>query len=382
MAIYLDCAATTPVDPRVARLVGHFLNIDYGNAGSRTHEFGLTARRAVERARDQVARAVGCGRGEVLFTSGATESNNLAILGLAEHGRASGKLHLVSSRIEHPSVLEPLLELSRRGFDLTLVPPTPGGWVDADEFARALRPDTLLASIMQVNNETGIAQPVSEIAAAMAHHSAFLHVDAAQGFGKGAGSVDHPRIDLISLSGHKINGPKGIGALVARRRDKVHLPLTPLLFGGGQERGLRSGTLPVHLAAGLGLAIELSVLEQDSRLRAAASFRQRAIAALERLNPTWTGDLTRSVPHILSFSLPGVEAEQAIEALNGIIAVSDGSACSSGQQACSHVLSAMGVDPGRTGGALRFSWCHLTPDPDWDRVIAALSALRAPASGC
>src|SRR5262245_30010289 len=222
--VYLDCAATTPVDPRVREEVLRYLDEEYGNAGSRTHDHGARARSAVERARVQVASVVGASRSEVIFTSGATESNNLAILGLASHGIATGVRHIVSTAIEHHAVLAPLGELERRGFQVEYIPPDANGIVDSRAVLDAVRPDTLVVSVMHVNNETGAIQPIEEIAAGLRDSSAFLHVDAAQSYGKEIPSLRNPRIDFISVSGHKIHGPKGIGALVARRRNRERPP--------------------------------------------------------------------------------------------------------------------------------------------------------------
>jgi cysteine desulfurase len=374
--VYLDCAATTPVDPRVTAAVVRFLADEYGNAGSRTHDFGGRARRAVERARDQVAAVARCTRGEVVFTGGATESNNLAILGLIEHGRRTGRRHLVSTAIEHAAVLEPLRHLAGHGFEVTLVPPTPGGWVDPDAVRTAVRADTLLVSVMHVNNETGVIQPIEAIARGLEGHAAWFHVDAAQSFGKIIEPLRHPRVDLISVSGHKLHAPKGVGALITRRRGDERPPLTPLTFGGGQERGLRPGTLPVHQIVGLGLAAELALAEVDERAAANREFRARALAALLPLDPVLTVDPDRAVPHILNLSFPGVDADEAMEALADWIAISNGSACTSHSQTCSHVLGAMGLAGPRADGALRLSWCHLTPDPDWPRVVEILRSLR------
>lgn len=376
MTTYLDCAATTPLHPAVREVVLQFMDEDFGNAGSRSHLYGARARKAVEHARDQVAALAGCTRGEVLFTSGATESNNLAIVGLAEHGRSTGRMHLVSTQIEHSAVLEPLQELERRGFQLTLVPPNQGGWVEPQTVQAALRPDTLLVSVMHVNNETGVVQPIEQIAQWLVDHPAWFHVDAAQGFGKEIFAPRSPRIDLLSISGHKMHAPKGVGALVARRRNGERPPLTPLLFGGGQERGLRPGTLPVHLIAGLGLAAELASTEATVRRQANIAFRNRALAALAPLNPVPTGDQDRVVPHILNAWFPGIDAEQGMEALQDVVAISNGSACTSQSLVCSHVLGAMGIGGQRAQGCLRWSWCHMTPEPDWERVVGILKRLK------
>jgi cysteine desulfurase len=372
MCVYLDCAATTPIAPEVEEVVLRYLREEFGNAGSRTHQRGLRARRAVERARDQVAAVVSATRGEVVFTSGATEGNNLAILGLAEHGARTGRRHVVGTQIEHHAVLEPLEALKHRGFDITLVPPTRGGWVDPDSVRRAVRPDTLLVTVMHVNNETGVIQPVDTLADLLADHEAYFHVDAAQSFGKVIEPLRKPRIDLISVSAHKIHGPKGIGALVTRKRNGDRPPLTPLMYGGGQEMGLRPGTLPVHLIAGLGTAAELAMSQSAARTEANASFRRELLEGLAPLRPVLAGDQDRVVPHIVNLSFPGLDSEQVIEALAGMVEVSSGAACTSQSYTCSHVMGAMGVDAKQAEGAIRFSWSHMTERVDWGRVVEAL----------
>lgn len=377
MAAYLDCAATTSVDRRVAECVTRFLVHEFGNAGSRTHSLGRAARRAVEQARDQVAAVAGAGRGEIVFTSGATESNNLAILGLADYGRQVGRTHLVSTRIEHHSVLEPLQELERRGFGLTLVAPDRRGWVDPQAVRAAVRDDTLLVSVMHVNNETGVIQPVETIASVLSGHPAYFHVDAAQSFGRLIESLRHTRIDLISVSGHKLHAPKGVGALIARRRAGARPPLQPLMYGGGQELGLRPGTLPVHLVAALGLAAELAAAESEQRADACRRFRGRLLSALAPLGPVLAGDPERVVPHIVNLSFPGLDSDEVIEAVADHVAISNGAACTSQSYTCSHVLGAMGLDEAQLTGAVRFSWCHLTEDPDWGAVVSALRGRRA-----
>jgi cysteine desulfurase len=374
MAIYLDCAATTPLDCRVRAEMLRYLDEDFGNAGSRTHAWGLRARAALERARDQVADVAGVRRGDVIFTSGATESNNLAILGLA--GAAPGRKHVVSTAIEHHAVLEPLAELGRRGFEITLVSPDSRGIVDPDAVAAAVRRDTLLVSIMHVNNETGVRQPVVEIADRLAKCDAYLHVDAAQSFARDVDALRHPRIDLISASAHKINGPKGVGALITRRRGQERPPLQPLMFGGGQERGLRPGTMPVALAAGFGSAAELAVAERDLRWERCATFREALLSGLAPLGGTVNGDLSESVPYIVNLSFPGLEAEVVIDAWKDLVAVSNGAACTTQSYTCSHVLSAMHLPAWRMEGAVRLSWCAETPEPVWSALVAALQPFR------
>jgi cysteine desulfurase len=374
MVVYLDCAATTPLDPRVRVEMLQYLDEDFGNAGSRTHELGRRARTAVEHARDRVAAVVGSARGDVIFTSGATESNNLAILGLA--AAAGDRRHIVSTAIEHHAVLEPLAELGRRGFDVTLIPPGQGGAVDPAAILAALRPDTLLLSMMHVNNETGVIQPVTEVADRLHGTDTYLHVDAAQGFAREIHALRHSRVDLISVSGHKINGPKGIGALVTRRRDGRRPPLQPLMFGGGQERQLRPGTMPVPLAVGLGLAAELAVAEAEARDARCRAFRQALLAGLAPLEPVINGDPSRSVPYILNLSFPGLDAETAIDAWSHLVAISNGAACTSQSYTCSHVLSGMELPEWRKDGALRFSWCAASPEPDWSALVAAVEPYR------
>ena len=354
--VYLDFNATAPIDPRVADEVLTFMSHEFGNAGSRTHNYGQIAKERVNRAREEVASVVAAKPDEIIFTSGATESNNLALLGLAAHGEATGKRHIISTQIEHKAVLEPLEVLQHQGFDVELLAPNEGGWVSSGAVAAALRPDTLLVSVMAVNNETGVIQPIEEIAAALAGHEALFHVDAAQAYGKLLAPLQQQRIDLLSLSGHKIGGPKGVGALVTRRRRYKRAPLAPLMFGGGQERGLRPGTLPVALIAGLGTASALAVKEAAVRTAAAQAVKEELLAALAPLEPELNGDSERTVATTLNLSIPGVDSEAAIVALKDIVALSNGSACTSQKYEASHVLTAAGLPKERIAGALRMSW--------------------------
>jgi cysteine desulfurase len=374
--VYLDCNATTPLDPEVREILWKYLTEEYGNEGSRTHEFGGRAKQAVQKARDQVASVVGAKREEVIFTSGATESNNLAILGLREAAKDAGRCHVITTAIEHKSVLEPCDALEREGFDITRLPVGQGGFVEPAVVQAALRPETFLVSVMHVNNETGVCQPLTEIAELLKGHSAYFHTDAAQGFGKELGSLRNQRIDLISISGHKIYAPKGIGALVMRRRGYERPPLRPLIFGGGQERGLRPGTLPVALIAALGKAAEISVRDNGKRLATCQVSREKALTALSKLNPQLSGDSSRTISHVLNISFPGLDSEALIVALKDLVAISNGSACNSNSYTPSHVLKAMGMNDDESNAFIRISWSHLTSEVDWEAVVERIRSMR------
>ncbi len=375
MPIYLDCNATTPIDPEVEKEFLRFVREEFGNAGSRTHEFGARAKQAVQKARDQIAAVIKCQREEVVFTSGATESNNLAIIGLREYAEKSGRKHILSTAIEHKAVLEPIEHLKARGFEVTLVKPTADGVVKAGAIAEAIRPDTLLVSVMHVNNETGVIQPIAEIAHLLSGHEAFFHVDAAQGFGKCVPDLQNPRINLISISGHKIYAPKGIGALITRRRGYERIPLVPLLYGGGQERGLRPGTLPVPLIVALGKASELANRDHKKRAAYCAAIKSEALAVFLKAGAVPTGELAKCLPSTLNIAFPGLDSEAVMLALKDQVAISNGSACTSHNYTTSHVLAAMGLGDDQIKGALRFSWCHLTPKVDWEAVASAIKVM-------
>lgn len=375
LPVYLDCNATTPLEEKVRETLIHFLTEDYGNEGSRTHEYGSRAKQAVQKARDQVAAVVDAKRDEVLFTSGATESNNLALIGLAETGRKLKKQHIVSTRIEHKAVLEPLEWLERGGFELTWVEVDASGQVKPEAIAEALRDDTLLVSVMHANNETGVIQPIAEICKLLKEHEAYFHCDAAQSFGKLLEPLKNPRIDLISVSAHKIYGPKGIGALIARRRGFRKCPLTPLQVGGGQERGLRPGTLPVPLIAALGVAAEQSVKDNEKRFKRCLELRSAALEALVPLDIQLSGDPEQTLPHVLNFSVGQIDSEALIVSLKDLIAISNGSACTSASYTPSHVLKAMGMNDDQANACVRISWCHLTPDVDWSAVVERIQKM-------
>jgi cysteine desulfurase len=373
-AVYLDCNATTPVDPEVLEVMTHYFCVEFGNAGSRTHRYGAAAAQAVRRARDQVAQVVDASWENVLFTSGATESNNLAIFGLAAQAQKLGKNHIISTEIEHKSVLEALEQLASRGFDVTLLAPSRGGYVDAEQIRAVLRPTTCLVSVMQANNETGVIQPLADIAEVLGAHDAVFHTDAAQGFGKELAGLRVPRLDLISVSAHKIFGPKGVGALIARQSERT-ARLGPISFGGGQERGLRPGTVAVPLVAGLGLAAELALREHSSRRAKCLAFRHALLAAFAPLEPILIGDADRVLPHVVNLRFGNIDSDAIMIALRDEIAISNGSACTSSSYQPSHVLKAMGITDSDAQAATRWSWCHRTAAPNWPVVSEVIKAL-------
>ncbi|MCW2480583.1 cysteine desulfurase DndA [Candidatus Symbiopectobacterium sp. NZEC135] len=373
MTVYLDYSATTPVLPEVADLVYKMMVEEYGNAGSRTHEYGVDAKRAVELARHQVAAVVKADKTEVIFTSGATESNNIAILGLREFAKNAGKMHIITSKIEHKAVLEPISHLEAQGFEVTYLDVTSDGQIDTAQLKRSLREDTVLVSIMHINNETGVIQPIDEVCQLLSEHDAYLHVDAAQSFGKYPFNLENTRIDFISVSGHKLYAPKGIGALIMRRRGYLKSPLRPLYYGGGQEKGLRPGTLATPLIAGLGLASELSTKNADKWIKHVSVLKNDFIATVTKLGAVINGINTS--PYVLNFSIPGINSEAAMVQLKEIIAVSNGSACTSSSYSPSHVLVAMGLDVERLNGAIRVSFGADTQQIPYNDIKKQLGAL-------
>lgn len=372
---YLDCNATAPLEPAVKDTLIRYFADEVGNSGSRTHEYGVRANRAVEEARERVASVVKVKPDEVVFTSGATESDNIALLGIADFGIKTGRNHIVSTAIEHKAVLEPLEILERQGFEITLVKPNRGGRIEVEAIEAEVRTDTLLVSVMHVNNETGVLQPINDIAEMLENYDTYFHTDAAQGFGKSISELCNDRIDLISVSSHKIYGPVGVGALVTRKRGFKRPPVNPLVFGGGQERGLRPGTIPVALVAGFGLAAEIANNTWHERRNKCREIRDCALGALGELGIRLHGDQNHVLPHVMNFSIPNIDSEAVMLALKGIAAVSNGSACTSQSYTPSHVLKAMELLDEEVNGAVRLSWCHLTEDIDWPRIASQVSSL-------
>jgi cysteine desulfurase len=373
--IYLDYNATTPLDPRVFEVMKEWYLGPPANSGSRTHVYGQRAKDAVEYARARVAEAVAAKPEEIIFTSGATESNNLAILGLASHGEATGKKHIVSTAIEHKAVLEPLQFLAKKGFEIELAPVCKGGYVDPEEVIRRVRDDTLLVSVMHANNETGIIQPVKEIGEALQDKPTFFHVDAAQTFGK-EDALAGIAYDLISASSHKIYGPQGIGALVIKRRGNVRIPISCLVHGGGQERGLRPGTIPVALAVGFGEAAKLAKLECYSRAAASEIVRSCLFQELRKIEHELNGDPTRCQPHVANIRFPNSDSEAIMMALKNSYAFSNGSACTSETYSPSHVLLAMGLDEDAAHESVRISWGFGTIASRFEDIVRALNFVR------
>lgn len=372
--IYLDCNATTPIEPEVLDILIRYTKDLYGNAGSRTHSYGVEAKKAVDKAREQIASVVDCSDDEVFFTSGATESDNISILGLADYGVSSNKKHIITTNIEHKAVLEPLKYLATKGFNIEYLHANKNGRISPSELKKKLRSDTLLVSIMHVNNETGVIQPLKEVCDILEESEAYLHTDAAQGFCKELNLLRNKRIDFISVSGHKIYAPKGIGALIMRKRSYRRAPITPLFFGGGQERGVRPGTQPVSLIAALGLASELLVKNHKRHNIFNEQEKEKAIERLTSIGGIVIGDQTHCVNTTLSIGFRGIDSEAIILALKGIAAISNGSACTSSSYKPSHVLQGMGLDDELIRGTIRLSWCHLTESLDWDAIKNGINA--------
>jgi cysteine desulfurase len=368
--IYLDYMATTPVDPQVATLMSDYLTMEgvFGNAASQ-HIYGQRARAAVQRAREQVAELVGANAREIIWTSGATEANNLALFGAARFYQRQGK-HIITLATEHKAVLDVMRQLESEGFDVTYLTPSANGILQPDELARHLTPQTILVSIMHVNNEIGVIQDIQAIGELLRERRVLFHVDAAQSLGKTPIDLQRLPVDLMAFSAHKMYGPKGVGALYVRRQPRVRLQ--PLLYGGGQEQGLRSGTLPTHQIVGMGEACRLVKRYGAQEQARIAGLRDRLWQALRaiagvRLN----GDERRRVPHNLNISVAGVEGESLILALRDL-AVSTASACTSASIEPSYVLRAIGVPSELAHSAIRISLGRFTTATDIERTIDIL----------
>ncbi len=366
MPIYLDYSATTPVDPRVAEKMIPWLTEHFGNPASRSHAFGWEAEEAVENARAEVAKLVNCDPKEIVWTSGATESNNLAIKGAAHFYAAKGK-HIVTVKTEHKAVLDTVRELERVGFEATYLDPEPSGLVDPAKFEAALRPDTIVASVMLVNNEIGVIQPVEKLGEICRRKGVIFHVDSAQATGKVPIDLAALKVDLMSFSAHKTYGPKGIGALYVRRKPRVRLEAQ--MHGGGHEKGLHSGTLPTHQIVGMGEAFRLARLEMATEGERIRMLRDRLLAGLKGMEEVYVnGDLDHRVPHNLNVSFNFVEGESLIMGMKEL-AVSSGSACTSASLEPSYVLRALGRNDELAHSSIRFTIGRWTTEADIDFAV-------------
>ncbi|HRP74002.1 MAG TPA: IscS subfamily cysteine desulfurase [Rhodocyclaceae bacterium] len=367
--IYLDYSATTPVDPRVAEKMIPWLTEHFGNPASRSHAYGWEAEKAVEDAREEVASLVGADPKEIIWTSGATESNNLAIKGAAQFYKGKGK-HLITLKTEHKAVLDTVRELERQGFEATYLDVKEDGLIDLEAFKQALRPDTILVSAMLVNNEIGVIQPVAEIGEICRDKGIVFHVDAAQAAGKVPIDMRTLKVDLMSFSAHKAYGPKGIGALYVRRKPRVRLEAQ--MHGGGHERGLRSGTLPTHQIVGMGEAFRIAREEMGAENERIRMLRDKLLNGFKDMEAVYVnGDLDSRVPHNLNISFAYVEGESLIMAIKDV-AVSSGSACTSASLEPSYVLRALGRNDELAHSSIRFTIGRFTTEEEIDYTIDLL----------
>jgi len=366
----MDYAATTPVDPRVADSMIPWLTERFGNPASSSHPYGWDAEEAVDQARRQVASLIGAEPREIVWTSGATEAINLALKGAAQFYQAKGR-HIITVRTEHKAVLDTCLALQDEGFEITFLDVLPNGLIDPQVFAQAIRPDTILASVMLVNNEIGVIQDVQALGAVCREHKVLFHVDAAQATGKVAINVQEWPVDLMSMSAHKTYGPKGIGALYVRRKPAVRLKAQ--IHGGGHERGFRTGTLATHQIVGMGRAFELAAQEMDQDNQRITALRDRLWAGLQSIPDLYlNGSLEQRVPHNLNISVDHIEGEALMMALTEL-AVSSGSACTSASLEPSYVLTALGRSDQLAHSSLRLSLGRFTTEQEVDDTIAAIA---------
>ena len=367
--IYLDYSATTPVDPRVAQKMIPFLTEQFGNAASRSHAFGWEAEKAVEEAREHVAALLNADPKEIIWTSGATEGNNLAIKGAANFYKGKGK-HIVTMKTEHKAVLDTVRELERQGFEATYLDPEQNGLLDLEKFKAALRPDTVLVSVMMVNNEIGVIQPIAEIGEICRTKGIIFHCDAVQAAGKIPIDLQKLKADLLTVTAHKVYGPKGIGALYVRRKPRVRIE--PQIHGGGHERGLRSGTLPTHQIVGMGEAFRIAKLEMAAESERIRGLRDRLLAGFRDMEEVYVnGDIERRIPGNLNVSFNFVEGESLIMGIKDV-AVSSGSACTSASLEPSYVLRALGRSDELAHSSIRFTIGRFTTEEEIDYAVKLL----------
>ncbi|MEN3364777.1 MAG: cysteine desulfurase [Burkholderiales bacterium] len=367
--IYMDYSATTPIDPRVADKMIPYLREQFGNPASRSHMYGWSAEKAVEEARAHVAALVNADPREIVWTSGATEGNNLAIKGAAQFYKTKGK-HIITVKTEHKAVLDTVRELERQGFEATYLQPQDNGLITIEQLQQAIRPDTILVSVMLVNNEIGVIQPIDEIGELCRSKGIIFHCDAAQATGKMQIDLEKTKVDLMTFTAHKTYGPKGIGALYVRRKPRVRIEAQ--MHGGGHERGLRSGTLPTHQIVGMGEAFRLAKEEMESEIVRVKALRDRLAKGLTEIEEVYVnGDMAHRVPHNLNISFNYVEGESLIMAIKDI-AVSSGSACTSASLEPSYVLRALGRSDELAHSSIRFTIGRFTTEEDIDFTINLL----------
>ncbi|MFJ7566716.1 IscS subfamily cysteine desulfurase [Herminiimonas sp. NPDC097707] len=364
--IYMDYSATTPIDPRVADKMIPYLREQFGNPASRSHMYGWTAEKAVEDAREQVAKLVNADPREIIWTSGATEGNNLAIKGAAQFYKTKGK-HIITVKTEHKAVLDTVRELERQGFEATYLQPQANGLITIAQLAEAIRPDTILVSVMLVNNEIGVIQPIDEIGELCRSKGIIFHCDAAQATGKVKIDLEKSKVDLMTFTAHKTYGPKGIGALYVRRKPRIRIEAQ--MHGGGHERGLRSGTLATHQIVGMGEAFRIAREEMDEEIVRITALRDRLAKGLMDMEEVYiNGDMDHRVPHNLNVSFNYVEGESLIMAIKDL-AVSSGSACTSASLEPSYVLRALGRSDELAHSSIRFTFGRFTTEEDVDFTI-------------
>ncbi|MBC9129771.1 IscS subfamily cysteine desulfurase [Frischella sp. Ac48] len=371
LPIYMDYAATTPVDPRVAEKMMQYLTLDgiFGNPASRSHRFGWQAEEAVDIARNQIADLIGADAREIVFTSGATEADNLAIKGAAHFYKAKGK-HIITCKTEHKAVLDTCRQLEREGYEVTYLSPETNGLIDLKKLEQAIRDDTIVVSIMHVNNEIGIIQDIEKIGELCRSRGIVFHVDATQSVGKLPIDLTKLKVDLMSFSSHKLYGPKGIGGLYVRRKPRIRIEAQ--MHGGGHERGMRSGTLPVHQIVGMGEAYRIAKQEMDSEMARLQALKQRLWNGLKDIDEVYlNGSMEHSVANILNVSFAYVEGESLMMALKDL-AVSSGSACTSASLEPSYVLRALGLNDELAHSSIRFSLGRFSTEEEVDYVIKLL----------
>lgn len=375
MTVYLDYNASAPVRPLVLEEMIRVYREFYGNAGSRTHVFGQRAAQIVHQWRQEIAGFLGIDAGDVLFTSGATESNNLVLLGLQDYAWSTNRTHIISTALEHKSILEPLAVLSSRGFDVELVTSDTTGIVKVEEIEARLREDTLLVSVHHANNETGVVQPIEHIGELVRNTEAFFHVDAVQTFGKLAVDMVKSNIDFLTASAHKMGGPQGMGLLAMRRQSWRSPPIKPIMYGGGQQQGLRPGTLPVPLIAGFGQAVRLARDELPTWQQALMTKKKQVLEQLKAVRHHLNGCVEYTMPNTVNVSFPGVNSEALMLLIKDKYAISNGSACTSKDYQPSHVLVAMGLPEELIESAVRISWSREGDRIDLGELIAAVRYL-------